>query len=75
MDNSRIGSLKAGEKIKLNLRGKVMGIIQKIFRKKTKKNAAVANNILVGMMQQHIAGYPHSYFLRKAPKHFNFRGR
>ena len=75
MDNLRIGSLKAGEKIKLNLRGKVMGIMQKILRKKSKKNAAVANNILIGMMQQHIAGYSHSYFLRKAPKHFTFKGR
>ena len=56
-----------------------MGIFSKGLKKYKEKKAAKykykAENILVGMMQQHIYRYPHSYFIRKAPKNLKFKRR
>lgn len=52
-----------------------MGILGKMKKFISKEKKSTANNILVAMMQQHITRYPHSYFIRKAPKHFTYKRR
>lgn len=65
--------------------GEVMGIFDRFRRKHI---AAVAKEIpnqeemakrrvelkLIVTMRQRIQSYPHSYFIRKGPKHFAFKG-
>ena len=52
-----------------------MGILGKMKKKITKKDQSRVENILLLSMQQHIKSYPHAYFIRKAPKHFTYKGR